>query len=998
MKFAYKFNNLLGAVFRRGNLLFTPDGYSVISPVGNRITIFDLKNNKSNTLCLESQYNYTAIDLSPNGCLLVVVNEIGEAQMISMISQTTIHRYKFRGEVSYLRFSPDGRFFAACVGTAVLVFVTPGEASGSYGSFVVHRAFEVGLDDTVFLDWAPNSRVLAIGSRDNTVRLQNVTWLRTFRPFVLGGHRDAIVGCFFEEKTLDVNTISKEGLLMLWECGMEMGDLDRTRDEIAGGGVKAEEEEGEVSGKKKRTGGADDEEQEETFATGNDLEGDGNGGKELQLERLKEAASSIEGQERDEQGKLIVTGKRHPFYYKRLARHYLADAVRAENRHACVTAATYHRQLRILVVAFSTGSFFLYELPDVNLIHSLSISEASIGSVTFNDTGDWLALGVSSLGQLLVWEWQSEQYIMKQQEHSHGMTCLAYAPDGHQLVTGGQDGKVKLWNVTSGFCVVTFTEHTSTVSAVEFSRNKKFLVSASLDGTVRAFDVVRYRNFRTFTSPEPVQFASVAVDFSGELVAAGGQDAFEIYLWSMKLGRLLEVLSGHEGPVVSLAFAPVASSSALVSGSWDQAVRIWDCLESSGAQEAVPLGSDVVCVAFKPDGEEVAVATLNGNITVLHVKTAQQVASIEGRKDMEGSVSQLDLTSAKKNLQGRAFTSICYSADGECLLAGGKSKYVCIYNVKEALLLKKFQITQNRSLDGMDEFINRRKITEFGNMALVEEREELEGGNVKLKLPGAQKGDLAARNVLPEVRVDCVRFSPSGQSFAAVSTEGLLVYALHKGVVFDPYQLSTEVTPRATRNLLHKERNYGGALLMALKLNETSLIQEVIESVPYTDIELVLGALPDQYALRTLQFVAKNVGTSQHIEFYLRWSNLLLTRLGQLDSLLDAQTLVTLHQNINRKYEQLHKICDFNKYTLQVLKNLSLSSAASSKNAALKPARNGKEAVEVLNGRNGTASSEDEDENEWMLIKQSAQLGKSTSGNESSDEDASMDNDDDDDE
>ncbi|XP_040171532.1 periodic tryptophan protein 2 homolog [Anopheles arabiensis] len=971
MKFAYKFNNLLGAVFRRGNLLFTPDGYSVISPVGNRVTIFDLKNNKSNTLGIESQYNYTAIDLAPNGCLLVVVNEIGEAQMISMISQTTIHRYKFRGEVKYLRFSLDGRYFAACVDTAVLVFVTPGESSGSYGSFVVHRAFEVGFDETVYLDWSPDSRILAIGSRDNTVRLQNVTRLETFRPFVLGGHRDAIVGCFFEEKTLDLNTISKDGLLMLWECGMELEDLDKTREQIAGG------VEDTIEKKKRTTGNSDDEQEPDTFTADKDMEGEHTGGrKELKLERLKQAASSTEGEERDEQGKLVGQTKRHPFYYKRLARHYLADMARVENRNAYVTAASYHRQLRIMVVAFSSGSFYLYELPDVNLIHSLSISEASIGSVAFNDTGDWLALGVSSLGQLLVWEWQSEQYIMKQQEHSQGMNCLSYAPDGHLLVTGGQDGKVKLWNVTSGFCVVTFSEHTSAVMAVEFSRNKKFLVSASLDGTVRAYDVTRYRNFRTFTSPEPVQFASVAVDCSGELVAAGGQDSFEIYLWSMKLGRLLEVLSGHEAPVVSLAFSPVASSSAMVSGSWDQTLRIWDCLESSGTHETVPVGSDVVCVAFKPDGEEVAIATLNGNITVFHVKTAAQLASIEGRNDMEGSVSQSDLTTAKKNLMGRAFTSICYSADGECLLAGGKSKFVCIYNVKEAILLKKFQITQNRSLDGMDEYINRRKLTEFGNMALIEEREELEGGNVALKLPGVQKGDLAARNVLPEVKVDCVRFSPSGQSWAAVTTEGLLVYALNKGIVFDPFQLSTEVTPRATRNLLHKEQNYGGALLMALKLNETSLIQEVLESVPYRDIELVIGSLPDEFALRTLQFVAKNVGTSQHIEFYLRWSNLLLTRMGQVDSLLDSQTLVTLHQNLNRKYEQLNKICDFNKYTLQVLKSLSISatkSTASEKVLKHHHGENGtKDDSDDENGLNGHASSDDEDENEWMLIKQEA--------------------------
>lgn len=49
-----------------------------------------------------------------------------------------------------------------------------------------------------------------------------------------------------------------------------------------------------------------------------------------------------------------------------------------------------------------------------------------------------------------------------------------------------------------------------------------------------------------------MQFSSVAIDSSGEFVAAGGQDVFEIFLWSVKTGRLLEVLAGHEGPVVSL--------------------------------------------------------------------------------------------------------------------------------------------------------------------------------------------------------------------------------------------------------------------------------------------------------------------------------------------------------------------------------------------------------------------------------------------------------------
>lgn len=50
---------------------------------------------------------------------------------------------------------------------------------------------------------------------------------------------------------------------------------------------------------------------------------------------------------------------------------------------------------------------------------------------------------------------------------------------------------------------------------------------ASPPGTVRAFDLMRYNNFRTFTTPEPTQFVSLAVDSAGEIVCAGTLDTFQ---------------------------------------------------------------------------------------------------------------------------------------------------------------------------------------------------------------------------------------------------------------------------------------------------------------------------------------------------------------------------------------------------------------------------------------------------------------------------------------
>lgn len=61
------------------------------------------------------------------------------------------------------------------------------------------------------------------------------------------------------------------------------------------------------------------------------------------------------------------------------------------------------------------------------------------------------------------------------------------------------------------------------------------------------------------------------------------------------------------------------------------------------------------------------------------------------------------------------------------------------------------------------DFINRRKVTEFGNLNLVEVREENEGGKVLMRLPGARKGDMAGRSMESEIRIFSLQFSPTGK-------------------------------------------------------------------------------------------------------------------------------------------------------------------------------------------------------------------------------------------
>lgn len=529
-------------------------------------------------------------------------------------------------------------------------------------------------------------------------------------------------------------------------------------------------------------------------------------------------------------------------------------------------------------------------MPEFANIHTLSISQEKISSVEINLSGEWLAFGASKLGQLLVWEWQSESYVLKQQGHYFDMNTLSYSSDGQYIATGGDDGKIKIWNTVSGFCFVTFSEHSSAISAVEFAKQGQVLFSASLDGTVRAFDLVRYRNFRTFTSPSPVQFSSLAVDDSGEVVAAGSTDSFQIFMWSVQTGKLLDVLSGHEGPVSSLAFSP--TGNILASGSWDKSVRLWNVFDRSHAVEPFSMSADVLALAFRPDGKELAASSLDGQIIFLDVSQGKQTNLIEGRKDIAGGRKADDRQAASNSSSSKSFNSLAYSADGSCLLAGGNSKYVVLYDVRDGVMVKKYQISENLSLDGTEEYLDSRRVTEAGNIDLIDDRGDESDLDDRMDhaLPGAQRGDLSKRRYRQEARTKCVRFSPTGKAWASASTEGLLIYSLDDTVAFDPFDLDMDLTPAAVMTVIERHE-FLKALVMAFRLNERPLIRRAYEAVPRADVGLVSRQLPVVYLEKMLRFVADRLdpagssaaaGTrSPHLEFDVLWVRALLFAHGR---------------------------------------------------------------------------------------------------------------------
>ncbi|KAK5237063.1 U3 snoRNP protein [Exophiala xenobiotica] len=797
MKTEFKFSNLLGTVYGRGNLVFTPDGNSLLSPVGNRISVFNLTKNTSYTLPFAHRKNITHLDLSPDGNLLLTIDEDGRAILSIFPRRLAIYHFSFKTQVTSLAFSPDGLHFVVGLGRKIQAWKTPSTPSGAangdleFAPFVLLREYGGHFDEVRHLSWSGDSRFFLSASKDLTARIWSLEPEEGFEPTVLSGHRQQVRNVWFSADQESIYTVSEDGALFRWEFA------PRPQNE--------------------------DEDQAEPT---------------------------------DERWRIVQ-------------REYFMQ-------NAKLKCATYHPATNLLTVCFDNGLFSLYEIPSFSNIHSLSMASSPISTVTINKTGEWLAMGSSKTGQLLVWEHASESNILKQSSHLDALTALSYSPDSTRIITGADDGLIKIWDIASGFHIATFTEHASAVTASAYSKRGNILFTSSLDGSVRAWDMLRYRNFRTFTAPTRLSFSCLAIDPSAEVVCAASHDSFDIHLWSVQTGALLDQLSGHEGLISTLAFTP--DGRYLVSGSWDHTIRVWSVFDRSQTSEVLQLTSDLLCVAIRPDSAQIAASTLDGSLTFWSLNTSIQESGLDGRRDVSGGRTLTSRRTAASTPGTKSFNTITYAADGTCLLAAGNSKYICLYSVTTLTLIKKYTVSINLSLDGTQEFLNSAAIMSNG---LPRDMIDIEGeasdldDRIDRSLPGVKRGkDATARTLRTEVRVTGIEFAPTGRSFCAASTEGLLIYSLDNTGMedFDPFDLDIDVTPQNIRAILEQpEPEHLKALVMAFRLNDRPLLRKVYESVPYEAIPLLIRELPKVYLGRLLILLGQQMENSPHLEFALRW-------------------------------------------------------------------------------------------------------------------------------
>lgn len=231
----------------------------------------------------------------------------------------------------------------------------------------------------------------------------------------------------------------------------------------------------------------------------------------------------------------------------------------------------------------------------------------------------------------------------------------AHAPAAGQYPAQGFEWRY-YWNLLHRD-LHTFKGHEGIVKAVALSSDGTMLASASLDHTVKLWDM---RSFREVTTlKENSAFDSVAFSPDGAILAAGCDDK-TVKLWDTKSFQQTKILSGHNGVITSVAFSP--DGKMLATASEDKTAKLWDMRSFQEITSLTGHESLVNSVAFSPDGSIVASASSDGTIRLWDTRSFHEIRKLGD--------------------SARPVTSVVFSSDGAFLAAGGRG--VRFWDVRKA--------------------------------------------------------------------------------------------------------------------------------------------------------------------------------------------------------------------------------------------------------------------------------------------------------------------------
>ncbi|WCJ35436.1 Transducin/WD40 repeat-like superfamily protein [Euphorbia peplus] len=246
-------------------------------------------------------------------------------------------------------------------------------------------------------------------------------------------------------------------------------------------------------------------------------------------------------------------------------------------------------QIREPKASYGSILFWSWSKPQVEV---KSFPEEPIKPLVANSEGTYLVGGGVS-GNLYFWEVASGRLLKKWRAHYRAVTCLVFNEDDSLLVSGSEDGSVKVWPLlmifddqqaepTSQLFLHSFSGHTLRVTdvVIGYGGDNALIISASEDRTCKVWSLSTGILLRNIIFPSIID--AIALDPGEHVFYAGCRDG-KIYFaalsddgsssksqWQYIVGSL----SSQSKPVTCLVYN--TKRNFLLAGAEDGMIRVWN--------------------------------------------------------------------------------------------------------------------------------------------------------------------------------------------------------------------------------------------------------------------------------------------------------------------------------------------------------------------------------------------------------------------------------------
>jgi WD40 repeat protein/tRNA A-37 threonylcarbamoyl transferase component Bud32 len=266
---------------------------------------------------------------------------------------------------------------------------------------------------------------------------------------------------------------------------------------------------------------------------------------------------------------------------------------------------------------------------------------------------EWSANNIGRAEQLLDecpktlrgWEWNYLQRMCHTElqtlrGHAQPVNCVAYSPDGQWLVTASVDKTLKVWNAATGKEVRSISLR-ETGWCLAFNANGDRLAVGYWSGDpdkpvdVDLFDTKTWKAEKSLSGQIGASY-DVAFDPRGEKVAAACYGRI-LSVWDARDGRPLQSFSSGSTPFSAVAFSPDGKILAGAIGDVDDLptsragkVILWDTADWKALRTLLGHDTALASVVFSPDGKQLATASRDQTIKIWNPATGQEIRTLRG--------------------------------------------------------------------------------------------------------------------------------------------------------------------------------------------------------------------------------------------------------------------------------------------------------------------------------------------------------------------------------